>query len=88
LRSTEDFGICTSVAIYFAPETPVPLRDMYTRGVSFMVSRANSRRYLPEVAELVASKRLDPLDVPTTVVPWEDAPRAWMEPPKKLVVAR
>lgn len=88
LRSTEAFGICTSVAIYFAPETPVPLLDMYTRGVTFRVSRANSRRYLPEVAELVASKRLDPFDVPTTVVPWEDAPRAWMEPSTKLVVAR
>jgi threonine dehydrogenase-like Zn-dependent dehydrogenase len=88
LRSTDDFGICTSVAIYFAPETPVPLLEMYTRGVTFRVSRANSRRYLPEVAQLVASRQLDPLDVPTTVVSWEDAPTAWMEPSTKLVVAR
>ena len=88
LRSTEALGVCTSVAIYFAPETPVPLLEMYTRGVTFRVSRANSRRYLPEVAHLVASKRLDPLDVPTTIVSWEDVSKAWMEPSTKLVVAR
>jgi threonine dehydrogenase-like Zn-dependent dehydrogenase len=88
LRSTEGFGVCTSVAIYFAPETPIPLLEMYTRGVTLRGSRPDSRRLLPEVVDLVAAGRLDPLAVPTTVVPWDDADRAWMEPAIKLVVTR
>jgi alcohol dehydrogenase len=88
LRSTEDYGYCTSVAIYFGPVTPVPLLDMYTRGVTFHVSRADSRRLLPEVIPMVAAGRLDPLAIPTTVVPWEEAPAAWLEPATKLVLTR
>lgn len=88
LRSTEDYGRCTSVAIYFASETPVPLLEMYTRGVTLHASRANSRRYLPEVVALVAEGRLDPLGVPTEVRDWEDAPEAWLEPATKLVLRR
>ena len=61
---------------------------MYTRGVTFRVSRANSRRHLPEVVDLVASGQLDPLTVPTTVVQWNDAAEAWMEPAIKLVITR
>lgn len=88
LRSTEDYGYCTSVAIYFGPQTPVPLLEMYTRGVTFHVSRADSRRLLPDVIGLVATGRLDPLAIPTTVVPWDDAPKAWIEPATKLVLVR
>lgn len=88
LRSTEPYGVCTCVAIHFQPETPVPLLEMYTRGVTLHVARADSRRHLPEVLDLVASGRLDPLAVPTTVVPWDDAESAWLEPATKLVLAR
>jgi len=88
LRSTEDYGYCTSVAIYFGSSTPMPLLEMYTRGVTFHVSRADSRRLLPEVIDLVSSKRLDPLRVPTTVVPWDQAPTAWLAPATKLVLVR
>jgi len=88
LRSTEDYGYCTSVAIYFAPVTPLPLLDMYTRGVTFHVSRADSRKLLPDVIDLVATRRLDPLAIPTTVAPWEQAPQAWLEPAAKLVLVR
>jgi threonine dehydrogenase-like Zn-dependent dehydrogenase len=61
---------------------------MYTKGVTFHVSRADSRRYLPTVMDLVARGRVDPLAVPTTVVDWEQADRAWLEPAIKLVVER
>lgn len=88
LRSTEDYGYCTSVAIYFGAQTPVPLLDMYTRGVTFHVSRADSRRLLPDVIGLVVARRLDPLAIPTTVVPWDQAPIAWLEPATKLVLVR
>ena len=88
LRSTEDYGHCTSVAIYFDSLTPVPLLEMYTRGVTFHVSRADSRKLLPDVISLVAAGRLDPLRIPTTVVPWDQAPEAWLEPATKLVLVR
>lgn len=87
LRSTEDYGTCTSVAIHFAP-APLPLLEMYTHGISFCLARADSRLYLPAVVELVASGRLDPLAVPTTIVPWDRADEAWLEPATKLVIER
>jgi alcohol dehydrogenase len=88
LRSTDDYGTCTGVAIHFTPTTPIPLLEMYTKGITFHVSRADSRRYLPTVIDLVASGRVDPLTVPTTIVDWDDADRAWLEPATKLVLER
>ena len=88
LRSTEPYGTCTSVAVHFAPTTPLPLLELYTRGVTFHLSRADSRRLLPEALELVASGRVDPLTVPTTRVPWDRADEAWLEPATKLVIER
>lgn len=86
LRSTDDYGTCTPVAIHFAPETPVPLLEMYTRGVTFVVGRADSRRYLPEITALAAAGRFDPLEVEATVVDFEDAAEAWLAPATKLIV--
>jgi threonine dehydrogenase-like Zn-dependent dehydrogenase len=86
LRSTDDYGTCTGVAIHFTPTTPIPLLEMYTKGITFHVSRADSRRYLPAVIDLVARGLVDPLAVPTTIVDWDQADRAWLEPAIKLVV--
>jgi len=88
LRSTDDYGYCTSVAIHFAELTPLPLLHMYTKGITLHLSRADSRRYLPEVIDLVTSGRLDPSLIPTRVVGWEDAAEGWLEPAVKLVVSR
>lgn len=88
IRSTERYGSCTSVSVYFDATTPMPLLDMYTRGITFHTSRADSRRFLPEVLDLLASTSFDPMAVPTTIVPWESAATAWLEPAVKLVVAR
>lgn len=52
------------------------------------MSRADSRRHLPIVLGLVSGGWLRPLAVPTTIVPWDDADRAWLEPATKLVVSR
>lgn len=65
-----------------------PLLEMYTRGATLHASRADSRRFLPEVAALVSAGRLDPGVIPTTVVPWDRADEAWLEPATKLVVSR
>jgi threonine dehydrogenase-like Zn-dependent dehydrogenase len=88
LRSTDDYGFCTAVAIHFASTVALPLLEMYTRGITFHLSRADSRRLLPAVLELFADGRFDPLAVPTTIVPWERAGEAWLEPATKLVLER
>ena len=88
LRSTDDYGYCTSVAIHFAEMTPLPLLHMYTKGITLHLSRADSRRFLPDVIDLVASGRLDPSLIPTRVAAWEDAAEAWLQPAVKLVVSR
>ena len=88
LRSTDDYGFCTSVAIHFADMTPLPLLHMYTKGITLHLSRADSRRFLPDVLDLVAAGRLDPSLVPTRVVSWDDAEEAWLKPAVKLVVSR
>lgn len=88
IRSTEAYGRITPVTIHFGAATPLPLLEMYTRGITFHTSRADSRRYLPEVLDLVAAGRIDPLAVPTTVVDWDRAADRWLEPALKMVVTR
>jgi threonine dehydrogenase-like Zn-dependent dehydrogenase len=88
IRSTAAYGRITPVTIHFGPGTPLPLLEMYTRGITFHTSRADSRRDLPEVLDLVAAGRIDPLAVPTTVVDWDRAAEHWLQPAVKLVVSR
>jgi alcohol dehydrogenase len=88
LRSCEPGGTCTSVGIYFAPETPVPLLDMYNTGVTFRTGRVNARSHMPNVVELVESGKLHPELVTTRVAAWDEAPEALLDPSVKVVVLR
>lgn len=88
LRSTEPYGVSTSVGIYFTPETPVPLYEMFVSGITFHTGRANARTDLPAVLDLVASGTFDPSVVTTHLVGWEDAADALLEHPVKLVAVR
>ncbi len=87
LASTDADGICTSVGIYFT-DVSLPLLDMYTRGVRFVTGRIHARRDLPEGLALAASGAFDLATVATTIVDWEQAPEAWVEPATKLVLRR
>lgn len=89
IRSTDDYGVCTPVAIHFTPTTPVPLLAMYTRGVTLEMGRADARRDLATVLRLVRAGRFDPRRIDTRVVPFDAAPEAWLEEPgRKLVLER
>lgn len=88
IRSTDDCGTCTPVAIHFAPTTPIPMLEMYTKGITMHFGRADSHRHLPDVLALVREGRFDPLAVETTVAAFDEADAAWLEPATKLVVRR
>ena len=87
VRSTADLGLLTVAGLVFE-QAPLPLLEMYTRGITLHVSRADSLGHLPAVLELAASGAFDPLTVPTTVVPFEDAADVWLAPATKLVLVR
>lgn len=88
IASTDDYGVCTPVAIHFAPSTPIPLLSMYTRGITLVLGRADSRRHLPDVLRLVASGRFDPHQVTTNIVDFDAAADAWLEEPETKLVLR
>jgi threonine dehydrogenase-like Zn-dependent dehydrogenase len=88
LRSTEPDGTCTSAGIYWAPTTPVPLFEMYTKGITFHTGRVHSRAVLPKVLELISDGRIRPEQVTSAVVPWDEAAEALATPRTKLVVTR
>ena len=88
IRSTARFGHCTSLAVDFNANTPMPLLEMYTRGITFHTSRADSVRYLPDVLKLLTTTAFNPLAIPTTIRPWSEAADAWLQPTTKLVITR
>jgi threonine dehydrogenase-like Zn-dependent dehydrogenase len=88
LRSTEPGGVCTSIAIYYEPLTPVPLLEMYTTGVTLVTGRAMARATIPAVLERIAAGELHPDRVTSDVVPWEQAAEAVAESQTKLVIER
>jgi alcohol dehydrogenase len=87
LERTSRDGIATSVGIYFG-DTPVPMFDMYVRGVTFHTGRPHARALIPEVVDLIASGRFDPRPVAASVVPWEEAGTVFADPPGKVVAVR
>jgi alcohol dehydrogenase len=86
IASTAPNGRCTSVAIYFEAETPLPLLAMYTRGCTFHTSRVHARSLIPTVLEHVVDGSIDPSLVTSAVVRFDDAPDALVDPPTKLVL--
>jgi threonine dehydrogenase-like Zn-dependent dehydrogenase len=88
LRSTDDYGVCTSTAIFFGPTPALPLLELYTKGITLQLARADSRRYLPAVLDLVTDGRLHPEVVTSAVAGWADAAAAWLTPAIKLVLTR
>lgn len=79
LSSLVPGGVCTSIGIYYE-ETPLPLLDMYGRGVRFYTGRANARADVLGVLKLVQLGRFHPEVVTSETLTWEDAPRALSEP--------
>ena len=77
--STAPDGVCTSTAIFFGDPPPLPLLEMYTKGIAFRTGRANARPAMPHVLDLAATGALHPELVTTSVVDWTDAADALLE---------
>ena len=88
LRSTEPEGTCTSTAIYFGADMPLPLLEMYTRGITFRTGRVNARAVMPAVVDLILEGRLHPEVITAATVPWDDAAEALAHLEAKTVVIR
>jgi threonine dehydrogenase-like Zn-dependent dehydrogenase len=88
LRSTGPDGVCTSSAIYFSPTTPVPLFEMYTKGVRFTTGRVHAREAMAPALALIEQGLLKPELVTSQVVSWNDAAAALSDICGKTVVSR
>ncbi|MFB4394777.1 MULTISPECIES: zinc-binding dehydrogenase [unclassified Pseudomonas] len=80
-------GHCSCIGIIF-DDPKIPLFGMYLRDVTLSVGVCHVRPHIPKVFDLVASGRCDPLLVSPTVVPWQEAPQALIQPLAKCIVVR
>lgn len=87
IRSTEPDGVCTSSAIYYAPETPIPLLEAYTKGITFHTGRVHARPGIPQVLSLIESGALRAEAVTAQTVAWDDAAEALADHAAKLVIS-
>jgi threonine dehydrogenase-like Zn-dependent dehydrogenase len=85
VSSTACNGVCTSVAIYFTPTTPMPLLKMYGKGITFITGRVDARAGLPEVLAHCASGHFHPERVTSRVVSFAEAADAMTDSGPKLV---
>jgi alcohol dehydrogenase len=88
LSSVEPGGVCTSVGIYFAKRTPIPLLDMYDGDVTFKTGWPNARAFIPKVLDLVRGGKLRPERITTRLAAWDDAAEALGDPSTKVVISR
>lgn len=80
-------GHCSCIGIIFE-DPKIPLFGMYMRGVTLSVGACNVRPHIPKVLDLVGSGRCDPMLVSPSVVPWEEATEALLQPQAKCIVVR
>jgi threonine dehydrogenase-like Zn-dependent dehydrogenase len=88
LRSTAPEGICTINAIYFEPETPLPMLEMYTKGIRVATGRVHARAVMEPILELVRAGKLEPQLVTGQTASWDEAPEALAGHRSKLVISR
>jgi alcohol dehydrogenase len=87
-RSTAPDGVCTVASIFYEPATPLPMLEMYTKGITLHTGRVHSRPIAPKLLGLMASGRLEPERVAGRLVAWDDAPDALADHREKLVISR
>jgi threonine dehydrogenase-like Zn-dependent dehydrogenase len=87
LRSTAPDGTCTINAIYFEPETPLPMLEMYTSGITVHTGRVHARPLMEPILDLVRAGKLRPQDITRETATWDDAAEAVAGHSGKLVIS-
>lgn len=88
IRATEPEGHLTSVTIHLAETTPVPMREMYHKGIFLRTGRANVRTNIPPLLDCCTAHGFRPDLVATTLYAFDDAPAAWMDDALRTAAAR
>lgn len=90
IASTEPDGVHTAqrVALRCAPRDRAGTGEAVHPGIQFHIGRVNSAALLPEVAALIGNGRLDPANVTSDVIAWDQAADRYLHPAPKLIVAR
>jgi threonine dehydrogenase-like Zn-dependent dehydrogenase len=87
LRSVEPEGIVASVGGHFH-DTPMPLFEMYRRGVNFYTGRGRGGPNVAAAMAWVADGRVNPRPVVTEFADFDDAPAVLADPSMKPVLTR
>lgn len=67
---------------------PLPLLEMYTRGITFIMGRVNARAAIESILSLIQDGKFAPEKVTTETASWDDAIDALKAYTTKLVVTR
>lgn len=86
IRSARPYGKSITVSIFFDNKVPIPFMEMYNKGIELTISRTHAREQTPEVLELIREKKFKPEVVTSSVVDFQSAAEAWLEPGRKLIV--
>lgn len=87
VKSLAPEGICESAGNHFRPGE-LPLLDMYLTGVTLRIARDNVRAHIPDALDLARSGQVDPAQVVSHVLDWEQLPDALPENHLKPVFVR
>jgi len=88
IRSLAPGGVCTTVGYYFQKGTSIPLMQMYANDSKLHTGVAHARASLPDVLQLIASKKFQPEKITTLLASWGDATEAYLERTTKVVIHR
>lgn len=88
IRSTARGGTCSSAGILFAPQSPVPMWDMYDRNLTLRTGYAHARTWMPAVLDLVAAGAFDGLERMFVRATFRDATEALADTRRKVVLVR
>lgn len=80
-------AVVTSTAMYVDARTPVPLMDMFARGITYVTGQPHARHDIGRLVPLLRDG-VDLAPVVTAVAAWDDAPEAFASGSGKLVCAR
>ena len=87
IRATEPEGLLTSVTIHLGAVTPLPMMEMYHKGIFLRTGRANVRTSIPPVLDCCA-RGFAPDRIATTLYGFDDAPTAWMDDALRTAASR